>query len=169
MGEAAAAAPGHVEPDWLRQARDRAKQLSSELALPTAKEKGWEFTDLAGLDLDAHTEALASVEGLPSSAPNGAGASGPLVLPLAEATSTHGELVRERLGRLARATDVFVARNEARWRDGVFVYVPRGTATPRAGAPSGHRGSRRRDRVAGPDRARRGGRGGGLGALLVRG
>ena len=123
---AAAAAPGHVEPDWLRQARDRAKELSGELELPTQKVKGWEFTDLTDLDLDAHTEALARVEGLPSSGSNGADAGGPLVLPLAEAASSHGELVRKRLGRLASATDVFVARNESRWRDGVFVYVPRG-------------------------------------------
>jgi len=55
-----------------------------------------------------------------------AGEQGPVVLPLAEAAARLPELTRERLGSLVSPDDAFVARNEARWRDGVLVYVPRG-------------------------------------------
>jgi Fe-S cluster assembly protein SufD len=114
-----AAAPEVVEPDWLRESRDRAKRLDYEL--PTAKQKGWEFTDLAELDLDAYAEAVASVEGI-------AAVDGAVVLPLAEAAARHPELVRERLGEVVPATDIFTARNASRWRDGALVYVPDGVA-----------------------------------------
>jgi Fe-S cluster assembly protein SufD len=112
-----AAAPEVVEPDWLREGRDRAKRL--EFELPTAKQKGWEFTDLSGLDFAGYSEAVARVEGI--SAPEGA-----VVLPLAEAAARHPELVRDALGEIVPAADVFTARNESRWRDGVLVHVPDG-------------------------------------------
>jgi Fe-S cluster assembly protein SufD len=112
-----AAAPEVVEPDWLREGRDRAKRL--EFELPTAKQKGWEFTDLSELDFEAYSEAVARVDGL--SAVDGA-----VVMPLAEAAGRHPELVRDRLGEVVPATDVFTARNESRWRDGVLVHVPDG-------------------------------------------
>jgi Fe-S cluster assembly protein SufD len=113
-----------VEPDWLTEARDRAKELALGLELPNQKAKGWEFTDLSGLELDGYEEAVATVEGLTAS--NGSG-DGPIVLPLAEAAAEHPELLREHLGTIVPANDAFTARNEARWRDGVFVYVPAGT------------------------------------------
>jgi Fe-S cluster assembly protein SufD len=106
-----------VEPDWLREGRDRAKRL--EFELPTAKQKGWEFTDLSGLDFDGYSEAVARLDGL--TAPDGA-----VVLPLAEAAACLPELVRGRLGEIVPAADVFTARNESRWRDGVLVHVPDG-------------------------------------------
>jgi Fe-S cluster assembly protein SufD len=112
-----AAAPEVVEPDWLREGRDRAKRL--EFELPGAKQKGWEFTDLSELELDGYAEAVATVDGL--AAPDGA-----VVLPLAEAAASHPELVRDRLGEIVPAADVFTARNHSRWRDGVLVYVPDG-------------------------------------------
>ncbi|MFL5870885.1 MAG: Fe-S cluster assembly protein SufD [Solirubrobacterales bacterium] len=112
-----AAAPEVVEPDWLREGRDRAKGL--EFDLPSSKQKGWEFTDLSGLDLDAYSEAVARVDGI--SAPDGA-----VVMPLAEAAVRHPELVRGRLGEIVPAADIFTARNESRWRDGVLVHVPDG-------------------------------------------
>jgi Fe-S cluster assembly protein SufD len=112
-----AAAPEVVEPDWLREGRDRAKRLEYEL--PTAKQKGWEFTDLSGLDLDAYAEAVARVDGI--SAPEGA-----LVMPLAEGAARHPELVRGHLSEIVPATDIFTARNESRWRDGILVHVPDG-------------------------------------------
>jgi Fe-S cluster assembly protein SufD len=118
-----AAAPQLQEPDWLLERRDLAKQRGSELELPGPKQKGWEFTDLSELDLDAYPAGVAAVEGL---APSD-GDSGPIVLPLAEAAATQPELVRERLGTVVPAADPFSARNEARWRDGVLVYVPAGT------------------------------------------
>ncbi len=48
------------------------------------------------------------------------------MLPLAAALESHEELLRERLGALVPVEDPFVARNEAGWRDGVLVLVPRG-------------------------------------------
>jgi Fe-S cluster assembly protein SufD len=116
-----AAAPSVVDPDWLSEARDRAKTVAIELELPTAKDKGWEFTDLSELALDGFQEAVATVEGLTPS--NG---DGPIVMPLAEAAVEHGDLVREHLGEIVDGADAFTARNEARWRDGVFIYVPDG-------------------------------------------
>jgi Fe-S cluster assembly protein SufD len=120
---AAAAAPQLSEPDWLTERRDRAKQRAGELELPTQKDRGWEFTNLSELDLDSYTEAVATVEGLDSVDDGGV-----LVLPLAEAAATHPELVRDRLGSIVPGDDVFTARNEARWRDGVLIYVPAGRA-----------------------------------------
>jgi Fe-S cluster assembly protein SufD len=93
----------------------------AEYPLPGPKDKGWEFTDLTGLDLDAWDQAPATIGGLVAS--NGGG---PTVMPLAEAAEAHPELVRERLGTIVPAADAFTGRNEERWRDGVFVHVPAG-------------------------------------------
>jgi Fe-S cluster assembly protein SufD len=120
--DGAAATPQLQEPDWLREARDRAKERALELELPTQKQKGWEFTDLSGLELDGYNEAVATVEGLVP-----ADGDGPLVMPLAEAAATHPDLLRERLGAIVPASDAFTTRNEARWRDGLLVHVPGGT------------------------------------------
>lgn len=117
-----AAGVGSVEPDWLTEARDRAKELAIELELPDQKEKGWEFTDLSGLELDGYSEAVATVEGLERRD------DGVIALPLAEAAAQHPDLVRDRLGAIVPVTDAFTARNQARWRDGVLVYVPPGVA-----------------------------------------
>jgi Fe-S cluster assembly protein SufD len=92
--------------------------------LPDKKAKGWEFTDLSGLDLDAYESSSpeASIEG----------AEGATVLPLADAVESHPELTEGRLGALAPSDDPFVARNDASWSDGVLVHVPAGVklATP---------------------------------------
>jgi len=107
-----------VQPAWLSERRQRGASLAQELPLPDHKAKGWEFTDLSTLDLNAYEESDAS--------PVVSGAEGATVLPLSEALSSHGDLLRERLGSLVPVEDVFVARNEAGWRDGVLVYVPSG-------------------------------------------
>jgi len=119
-----ATAPAAIEPDWLSSRRDRAAVLTGELRLPTAKQKGWEFTDLSELDLDGFAPEPATVSGLEAT---GGEADGPVVLPLAEAATSLPEVVRDRLGSVVPTEDPFVARNEARWRDGVLVYVPAGT------------------------------------------
>jgi Fe-S cluster assembly protein SufD len=124
LADGQAAAPQVVEPDWLSERRDRAKKLARRLELPSSKQKGWEFTDLSELDLDGFAEGVARVEGLEPT--NGSAPEGPVILPLAEAAAKLPELVRERLGAVVDADDPFVARNESAWRDGVFVYVPRG-------------------------------------------
>jgi Fe-S cluster assembly protein SufD len=93
-------------------------ELATLPPLPDQKTKGWEFTDLSDLDLDAYEPAAAA-------ASIGA-VEGATVLPLAEAVESHPELVEGRLGALAPSDDPFVARNEAAWREGVLVHVPHG-------------------------------------------
>jgi Fe-S cluster assembly protein SufD len=107
-----------TEPGWLSERRRKGASLAQELPLPDQKAKGWEFTDLSGLEIDAYLsgDANASIEA----------AEGATVLPLAAALETHEELLRERLSSLVPAEDPFVARNEAGWTEGVLVHVPRG-------------------------------------------
>jgi Fe-S cluster assembly protein SufD len=107
-----------TEPAWLSERRQRGASLTQSLPLPDQKAKGWEFTDLVTLDLDAYEEAspAATIED----------AAGATVLPLAAALESHDELLHERLGALVPIEDPFVARNEAAWRDGVLVHVPAG-------------------------------------------
>jgi Fe-S cluster assembly protein SufD len=100
--------------------------LASELPLPGPKTKGWEFTDLSELDIDAYGQAAGSV-GLED---GGAAEAGALVLPLEVALSERGETVREHLGELVSIEDPFVARNDAGWQSGVLVYVPSGVRVP---------------------------------------
>jgi Fe-S cluster assembly protein SufD len=111
-------APLATEPAWLAERRSRGAELVETLPLPDHKSKGWEFTDLASLDLAAYTTADPAVEV--------SGGEGATVVSLAEALDSHAELVQERLGSLVGVEDPFVARNEAAWRDGVLVHVPRG-------------------------------------------
>jgi len=107
-----------TEPNWLEQRRRRGASLTESLPLPDQKAKGWEFTDLSGLDLGAY-----EASGAEAAVSGGEGAT---VVSLADAVSSHGELLEERLGSLVAAEDPFVARNEAGWRDGVLVHVPAG-------------------------------------------
>jgi Fe-S cluster assembly protein SufD len=107
-----------TEPDWLVERRRVGASLVESLPLPDHRTKGWKFTDVSRLDLDSYeaTGANARVEG-------GEGAT---VIRLSEALDSHSQLLKERLGSLVPAEDPFVARNEADWRDGVLVFVPRG-------------------------------------------
>ena len=47
-------------------------------------------------------------------------------MPLAQAAEEHAELVERHLGSVVAGDTPFVARNDAHWTDGTFVYVPRG-------------------------------------------
>jgi Fe-S cluster assembly protein SufD len=107
-----------TEPAWLSERRRQGASLAQSLPLPDQKSKGWEFTDLSGLDLDSYEATTADVEV--------SGAEGATVVSLTDALSSHAELLQERLGSLVPVEDPFVARNEAGWRDGVLVHVPRG-------------------------------------------
>jgi len=93
-------------------------ELATLPPLPDQKAKGWEFTDLSGLDIDAYgaLAAEASIQG----------AAGATVISLGEAAESHGELLERALGSLVSAADPFVARNEAAQGEGVLVHVPRG-------------------------------------------
>ncbi len=150
-----AAAQAAAEPDWLTERRRDGAALATELGLPSQKAKGWEFTDLTELieeDLEVPGEAdpaareLAdAVLNIPEQGPRvvqidqtmidgsvpadaGAMPSEPVVTTLARAAELFPELVRERLGSLVPSDDPFVARNDAAWRGGAFVYVPAGQA-----------------------------------------
>ncbi|HTT93086.1 MAG TPA: Fe-S cluster assembly protein SufD [Solirubrobacterales bacterium] len=107
-----------TEPAWLEERRQKGAALVETLPLPDHKSKGWEFTDLASLDLGSYAGAAAAVEV--------SGGEGATVVSLAEAVESHGELLERALGSLVPVEDPFVARNEADWRDGVLVHVPRG-------------------------------------------
>jgi Fe-S cluster assembly protein SufD len=113
-----------AEPDWLTQRRRRGASLARELALPTQKAKGWEFTDLSGLELEAYSPHEGEIEGVDAGVDSADGP--PVVMPLVEAAGRLGDLVEERFGSLISVDDPFVARNEANWRSGVLIYVPRG-------------------------------------------
>ncbi len=107
-----------TEPAWLAERRQRGAALTETLPLPDARSKGWEFTDLASLDLDSYTPADAE--------PRIEGGDGATVVSLRDALDSHPQLLEEQLGGLVGIEDPFVARNESEWRDGVLVHVPRG-------------------------------------------
>jgi Fe-S cluster assembly protein SufD len=119
----------------LAERRERAAALTETLELPSFKGRpGWEFTDISGLDLDAYVRDGADVA--PTHAPlfDLPAASGPLpegviISSIEEAAERHPELIERYLGSLLGGeADFFVARNEAGFRAGRFVYVPRGVA-----------------------------------------
>jgi Fe-S cluster assembly protein SufD len=122
----AEAATAKAEPDWLSERRRQGASLAQELPLPDPKQKGWEFTDLAELDIDAYRPAGGTV----SISDGGAAEAGALVLPLEVALTEQPETVREHLGSLVSIEDPFVARNDAGWESGVLVYVPPGVRVP---------------------------------------
>jgi len=107
-----------TEPTWLEERRRRGASLTESLPLPDQRAKGWEFTDLSGLDISSYEDAAAAatIEG----------AEGATVVPLADALGSHADLLEGALGSLVPVEDPFVARNEASWRDGVLVHVPAG-------------------------------------------
>ncbi len=147
-----ASSPTATEPAWLTARRERAVSLTGSLPLPSFRgNPGWEFTSLKNVDLDAYgapdgADADADVAGLavfqtPAGAthleqvdhtfadPLDGGAetdSGALVMSLSAAVAQHPELVERHFGSIVAADDPFVARNEAGWQGGAFVYVPRG-------------------------------------------
>jgi Fe-S cluster assembly protein SufD len=145
-----------TEPVWLAARRERAAALTETLALPSFRGKpGWEFTSLKSLDLDSYLmpEAEASLDVDASGlgiveAPPGAtlleqvdhvfadplesAGDGTIVMSLSAAIQQHPDLVERHFGTIVSGDDPFVARNEAGWQGGAFVYVPRGVtvATP---------------------------------------
>jgi Fe-S cluster assembly protein SufD len=145
------ASPASAEPKFLAARRERAARLSETLELPRFKDRaGWEFTDLSGLDLGAYRpangsssdqaeidqlfeigdsisltqyEASGAVAWLGEGLPEGV-----IVSTIEQAASEHPGLVERHLGTVVSGEDVFVARNDAGFRGGAFVYVPRGVA-----------------------------------------
>ena len=143
-----------AEPGFLAARRERAAALSDTLELPRFKGRpGWEFTDISGLALAAYAPApqngaaatkvaakpifepaaVAELRQLDAGAATLTGElpDGVIVSALDEAAREHTEIVEHHLGAVVSDDDVFVARNDARFRGGAFVYVPRGVALER--------------------------------------
>jgi Fe-S cluster assembly protein SufD len=105
---------------------------AGELELPQFKGRpGWEFTDLSGLDLASYKPVTAPSEARAVPLFDMTGAEdlpeGVIVAPIAQAAADHGELLRRHLGTVVAADDIFTTLNdEAEYRAGTFVYVPRG-------------------------------------------
>ncbi|MFZ0040965.1 MAG: Fe-S cluster assembly protein SufD [Solirubrobacteraceae bacterium] len=140
-----------ADPEFLAARRERAAELAQTLDLPQFKgHPGWEFTDISSLDLAAYEpagppERDATAE--PMFAPDAAAElrqvdggepvltgelpDGVIVASLEQAAREHPELVSRHLGTVVDTADAFVARNEAAFRGGAFVYVPRGVALTR--------------------------------------
>ena len=118
---------------FLAERKRRAAELASTLELPAFKGRpGWEFTDISGLE-------LARYEPSPSNGRAGWTAYGLFRLPEPElpdgvivstiehAADEHPELIERYLGSVVTdEEDIFIARNEAGFSGGAFVYVPRG-------------------------------------------
>ncbi|MDQ6606193.1 MAG: Fe-S cluster assembly protein SufD [Actinomycetota bacterium] len=128
--------------------------MSRTLGLPQFKGKaGWEFTEISGLDLDAFAPAPGNgaapasaaerlFDGVPDAIElsqldagettlSGELPDGVVIASLESAAQTHPELVQRYLGTIIGSDDMFVARNDAGFRGGAFVYVPRGVALER--------------------------------------
>ncbi len=123
---------------FLAERKRRAAELATTLELPTFKGRpGWEFTDISGLEIQRYEQA----------SPNGAQSSarplfdmahepevpdGVIVSTIEQAAEEHPELIERHLGSVVTdEADFFVARNEAGFRGGAFVYVPRGAVLDR--------------------------------------
>jgi len=125
--------------------------LTETLPLPSFRgNPGWEFTSLKNVDLDAYrTPETVDVDASRLSvfdAPAGAvvleqvdnvfadpldgwagSDRGAIVMSLSAAVQQHPDLVEQHFGSIVSGEgNQFVARNEAGWQGGAFVYVPRG-------------------------------------------
>ena len=162
MAEAASASQS---PSWLTERRRRGASLARELALPGPQAQG--------LGVHRPRAASTSTRSTPgdrrrsraSRRRRTAAARSSCRSP--RRLERHRELVRERLGSIVPAEDPFVARNEARWRDGVLVYVPAGERLAEPLRLTVGAGDGEASRLADADRARGGRRGRGLGALRL--
>jgi Fe-S cluster assembly protein SufD len=112
-----------AEPEWLIERRREGASLAEELSLPDQKAKGWEFTDLSGLEGTVFKPGSPQLE--LAAELNGSGAR---AVPLIEAAGDEelGPVVEEHFGALVAREDPFVARNEASWTEGTLIHVPRG-------------------------------------------
>jgi Fe-S cluster assembly protein SufD len=111
--------------------------LASAVELPTFKGRpGWEFTDISELNLAAY-QPVRDAEDLDGAQPpewlfdpaTGELPKGVIVTSIERAAREHAELLHPYLGTLiGPGDDVFVSLNDAGFRAGSFVYVPRGVA-----------------------------------------
>lgn len=115
------------EPDWLRAERESRRGRYRATPWPSGSEEEWRRTSLKDLPLDAPLDEAATTEvsGLdPDSA-----ARGVVFAPLAEAVTSHPELVRPLLTDTSPGPATHAAFWElahAAWTTGTFLYVPPG-------------------------------------------
>lgn len=108
------------EPAWLIERRVAAWQQFAAMPPPI-----WRRTDLTKIDF----ETLTASWGTQATTLAGDAPQGVVVMPLAEAVRTHGDLVRQYLGTaIDMQTHRFTALQAALWQEGAFVYVPKNTA-----------------------------------------
>ena len=128
-----------AEPEFLSKRRAAAAAEADGLALPSFKgESGWEFTPLKGFDLAAFPAAPGGAEDAAEHvldldleaavrvSADEAVSEGPVVLPLALAAERHPDIVERYLGTVVTQRSLLTIENDARWSEGVFVFVPRG-------------------------------------------
>jgi Fe-S cluster assembly protein SufD len=116
----------------LADRHQEAARLAETLELPQFKGRpGWEFTDISGLDLETYEAAVdaplaGGVPALFELSPPGSLPPGVVVSTIDEAAETHPELIERHLGTIVKPDDLLVARNEANFKGGAFVFVPQG-------------------------------------------
>lgn len=139
-------------PEWLLKRKRAAWERFAAAPMPTRKSEPWRFATVSGLDLDSFHAPESREAPAPVELPLGEVAGrmlfaddrcvshavadlpeGVIFEPLSQALHTHPEMLREYL--LRRFPDLgsekFQALHEACFRDGVLLYVPRGTVVER--------------------------------------
>lgn len=143
-------------PAWFRDRQSASRADYAKLSAPQRKDEHWRFSDLRKFDLSdavagvpfARSEITAAVTrsvGLAHPAAkivlgndrllhaDTAAADGVVVMPLIEALSAHGDLIRQHF--MAQAAGLggekFYALHAAALRGGVFIYVPAGLEVDR--------------------------------------
>lgn len=111
---------------WLGENRLSAWQTYESLPLPTRQLEEWRYTDISVFKLDKVHLSTTPSTAIPAIS-NELKQKGVLLLSLAEAARSHADLVEKHFGTALPASfNKFAALNSALWRDGVFLYVPRG-------------------------------------------
>jgi Fe-S cluster assembly protein SufD len=141
-------------PQWLSDKRNSLRLNFNDTPLPRRGLKLWRYTDPAKFAADGttspafspstnfaeveaelrrqltdkHIAALVIDRGgreITTTVPDEIAKSGIVILPLAQAVSSHTPLIEPRLYQLVNSqTGKFEALNGALWQDGIFVYVP---------------------------------------------
>jgi Fe-S cluster assembly protein SufD len=136
------------EPDWLRDLRQEAFKSFSDLSWPDMRAEEWRYTDPRRFDVARPILDAASDEEAPSAPARMAGVgaavvdraahvlvvdgrlrsaeadTGVVICDLAQAATSHPELVRANLGSVVGADEKFAALNLAMFTGGVLVHVP---------------------------------------------
>lgn len=111
------------EPAWLVDRRVEGARAFAATAMPTAALRPWRYTDLGSLAIEDYPPREPALH-VQAELPPGAYAG-----PIAEALTSHADVVRSHLGSLVSGTEGrFIAANAARWNAGVLVHLPRGSA-----------------------------------------